>query len=278
MRLDLITVLFSIFVIPFASIATAEVLILDCGEATNGRKIAYSINQSSVELIGQDEHSAVTVQRTLTAEGRIVSSYLLNDTNQVSSVVSISPDADNPSQYSVQRAITSTGEFSEFTCLRDFELEARLSDGITALLVDLEDFPKPLDVLVYGAMDQQGVEIDKQETIESNLSRIPRILTETELNSFYRSASSCWVVDNMADWSKVAVTVEFSLDRNGRVDGDIELTGYSGDDEALAGLAFSAARRAILRCQGSGYDLPSQSYDYWKTMSITFDPTTMRLQ
>ena len=38
-------------------------------------------------------------------------------------------------------------------------------------------------------------------------------------------------------------------------------------------LAFEAGRRAILRCQRSGYDLPEEKYPLWKRMEITFDPS-----
>ncbi|MDO7707324.1 MAG: energy transducer TonB, partial [Loktanella sp.] len=43
-------------------------------------------------------------------------------------------------------------------------------------------------------------------------------------------------------------------------------------------IAFQAARRAILRCQSGGYQLPADKYDQWKEVEITFDPSGMRLR
>ena len=43
-------------------------------------------------------------------------------------------------------------------------------------------------------------------------------------------------------------------------------------------LAFQAARRAILRCQETGYSLPPDKYEQWKTIEMTFNPEQMRLR
>ena len=40
--------------------------------------------------------------------------------------------------------------------------------------------------------------------------------------------------------------------------------------------AFNAARRAILRCQGAGYDLPVDAYGTWYQVQITFNPADLR--
>ena len=74
----------------------------------------------------------------------------------------------------------------------------------------------------------------------------------------------------------MTVTVGFSLDKSGKVQGDIRMIGASGGDEAAATSAFQAARRAVLRCQKSGYDLPIEKYDNWRDVEITFNPENMR--
>ncbi|MEM6478789.1 MAG: energy transducer TonB, partial [Pseudomonadota bacterium] len=40
--------------------------------------------------------------------------------------------------------------------------------------------------------------------------------------------------------------------------------------------AFEAARRAIIRCGAKGFDLPSEKYDQWKEIEMTFNPEQMR--
>jgi hypothetical protein len=103
-------------------------------------------------------------------------------------------------------------------------------------------------------------------------------LTGGEEDGFRRAVSSCWVVDNGAQWASVTVTVGFSMTQEGKVSGDVELLNFTGGDQATARAAFEAARRAILRCQSSGYPLPADKYEHWKDVELTFDPSTMRLR
>ena len=51
-----------------------------------------------------------------------------------------------------------------------------------------------------------------------------------------------------------------------------------GGTSGSQSIAFEAARRAILRCGASGYDLPADKYDQWREVEITFDPSGMRLR
>jgi hypothetical protein len=74
------------------------------------------------------------------------------------------------------------------------------------------------------------------------------------------------------------VTVGFSLGQDGLVIGDVRMVSASGGNDAQTSTAFQAARRAILRCQSSGYKLPPEKYDQWQNVEITFDPSGMRLR
>lgn len=42
--------------------------------------------------------------------------------------------------------------------------------------------------------------------------------------------------------------------------------------------AFEAARRAILRCGATGYDLPAEKYGQWRDIEMTFNPEKMRIK
>jgi hypothetical protein len=278
MRRHITRLLLTVFSVFSASILHGEIMVLDCGDETQGRKIAYLISPPHVQLIGQDEPSGVIVQRTITSEGRIVNSYLHSGSNQVVSVVSITPKSDELNEYKVQRAVTSTGEFTEFNCSRDKDVELLLSQSIAAILEDLSDFQKPLDVLLYSAMDLKGISIERSDASLASLLRTPEPLTDEDRRRVARQISSCWVVDNRADWSKVSVTVRVNLDSDGKVRGDVELIDYSGGDDVTARGAFEAARRAILRCQSSGYNLPVESHEEWESSTIAFDANTMRVQ
>jgi len=68
------------------------------------------------------------------------------------------------------------------------------------------------------------------------------------------------------------------LSQEGRIEGDIRLVGATGGSDEQARAAFQSARRAILRCGASGYDLPADKYDRWRDVEVTFDPSTMRLR
>ena len=103
-------------------------------------------------------------------------------------------------------------------------------------------------------------------------------MSGAEEDAFRRSIAQCWNVDVGAEWTRVTVTIGFSLTREGRVDGEIRLVNAQGGDQTQSNAAFQAARRAVLRCGASGYDLPSDKYDRWREVEVTFDPSTMRLR
>jgi len=102
-------------------------------------------------------------------------------------------------------------------------------------------------------------------------------MTGSERDSFRVSVNRCWNVDPGSVAARVTVEVGFELDRNGLVVGQPRLISAQGDQSA-ADTAFEAARRAILRCQSGGYQLPADKYDQWKDVVITFDPSGMRLR
>ena len=87
-----------------------------------------------------------------------------------------------------------------------------------------------------------------------------------------------WNVDVGSEAARVTLTVAFDLDPQGRVQGDIRRVGGQGGSEAAIEAAFQSARRAILRCQGDGYQLPQDKYDQWKQIEMTFNPDEMRLR
>ncbi|MCK0095323.1 energy transducer TonB [Yoonia sp. F2084L] len=103
-------------------------------------------------------------------------------------------------------------------------------------------------------------------------------MTDGERDSFRVAVNRCWNVDPGSVAARVTVEVGFSLDREGRVQGnEVRLLSSDGDQSAT-NTAFEAARRAILRCQSGGYQLPADKYDQWKDIVITFDPSGMRLR
>ena len=104
-------------------------------------------------------------------------------------------------------------------------------------------------------------------------------LSSGEKESLRVAVSNCWNVDVGGRSADTVVTVSISLDRNGKVVGnEVELIGSEGGDEAAVRTAFGAARRAILRCQNGGYQLPAEKYEQWKVVEMTFNPEKMRVK
>lgn len=103
-------------------------------------------------------------------------------------------------------------------------------------------------------------------------------MTGAERDSFRIAVNRCWNVDPGSVAARVTVEVGFSLNRDGTVIGnEVRLISSDGDQSAT-NTAFEAARRAILRCQSGGYELPDDKYEQWKDVVITFDPSGMRLR
>lgn len=134
--------------------------------------------------------------------------------------------------------------------------------------------------------ERQSSEEDVAAALEAALgaaSQAPAVpagppMTGAERDSFRLAVNRCWNVDPGSVAARVTVEVGFSLDREGRVQGnEVRLISSDGDQSAT-NTAFEAARRAILRCQSGGYQLPADKYDQWQDVVITFDPSGMRLR
>jgi hypothetical protein len=103
-------------------------------------------------------------------------------------------------------------------------------------------------------------------------------MTGAEREALRVAVQSCWNVDVGSAASRVTVTVGVELDRQGRVTGEVRRISAEGGDGRAQDTAFQAARRAVLRCQRDGYDLPVEKYDRWRSLELVFNPEGMRLR
>ncbi len=104
-------------------------------------------------------------------------------------------------------------------------------------------------------------------------------LSSAEKDSLRIAVRQCWVVDVGSMAANITVTVGFSLDKSGKVvPGSLDMLGFEGGEGRPVETAFEAARRAILRCQRGGYNLPSEKYSHWQDIEITFNPENMRIK
>ena len=105
-------------------------------------------------------------------------------------------------------------------------------------------------------------------------------MTGSERDAFRLAVSGCWSVEVGSEASQVTLVVDFELDRGGQVIGNnVELVSATDGSADAIDTAFTAARRAILRCQSStGYSLPDEKYESWRRVRMTFDPSGMRME
>lgn len=96
-------------------------------------------------------------------------------------------------------------------------------------------------------------------------------LTQSEMDALRSQIQACWNPPaGISDAGNLRVSVRFSLDRSGRVEGQPRVTESSGNRQA-----DESARRAVLICGQSGYRLPEEKYDAWRDVIVNFDPSDM---
>jgi len=104
-------------------------------------------------------------------------------------------------------------------------------------------------------------------------------LSSGEKDALRLAVQGCWVVDPGAQSAGVTVTIAMSMEQNGKVvQSSLRMIDSEGGDSSAVDAAFQAARRAILRCQKSGYDLPAEKYGQWNEIEMTFNPERMRIR
>lgn len=105
-------------------------------------------------------------------------------------------------------------------------------------------------------------------------------LTGGQKDAFLLEVGRCWILGALStNAMQSKVVVRFELNRDGTPDiGSIRMTGFEGGTAAGAKKAYETARRAIIRCGKNGYNLPTDKYEQWKIVNITFNPENMRLK
>ena len=102
-------------------------------------------------------------------------------------------------------------------------------------------------------------------------------ISQADIDGLRLAVEECWNVGILSsDALQVVVTIGFELSRDSRpVPGTIRLVEAQGGGQAAQMTAFEAGRRAIEECGMTGYGLPSDLYDQWRMVEITFNPARM---
>jgi hypothetical protein len=96
----------------------------------------------------------------------------------------------------------------------------------------------------------------------------------SERESLRFAIQNCWNVGALSvEASRMTVSVGFSLTPQGVPDqSSLRIVDFNGGSEAGAQQAFDVARRAILMCGRSGFDLPASKYGRWRDVVVDFRP------
>ena len=137
------------------------------------------------------------------------------------------------------------------------------------------DAPAASDPLAAALAEASDVEVGGADRPAAAPAGPP--LTRGEREGLRVAVEACWVVDVGSQAANVTVTLAMEMTPEGRVLSDtIEMIGSEGGDRQSAQVAFQAARRAVLRCEKGGYNLPRDKYEHWREIEMTFNPEKMR--
>ena len=151
--------------------------------------------------------------------------------------------------------------------------------------------PEPAPVETPPA-DPTPVPIDTTDAVNDALAQALGGASETapapsgpplsagEKEALRVAVSRCWNVGSLSSAAlATTVVVTVSMAQDGTPDNNsIRMASSSGGDNNSARQAFEAARRAIIRCGASGFDLPADKYAQWREIEMTFNPERMRIR
>jgi len=161
---------------------------------------------------------------------------------------------------------------ADYTVFEQETIDAAIGAMILAYVQGVFDGEKDKGVS-QGNKTDESLESLLDSALEPQPTTDPLTLKEKVALNF----KPCWVVDPGSRYSRVSVTVDLELTTDGKVvPSSMKLTSFEGGSEADARVAFQSVRRAILRCQKDGYDLPKDKYEQWRYVSVTADPRNMR--
>ncbi len=102
-------------------------------------------------------------------------------------------------------------------------------------------------------------------------------LSDGQREGFRLAVQACWDLGAVStDTLRTIVEVRFEMRPDGfPVSSSIRVVSSRGGTEVSTQIALDKARQAIIGCarDNGGYDLPAESFDDWKDIIITFDPT-----
>ncbi|SFR57719.1 hypothetical protein [Litoreibacter janthinus] len=105
-------------------------------------------------------------------------------------------------------------------------------------------------------------------------------ITRSEKGAFILGIQKCWNVGALGtDALAVSVVVGFQMEQDAKpVTSSIRMISSTGGSGDAVKRAYEAARRAIIRCGATGYDLPLDKYDQWREVQVSFNATRREIR
>jgi len=105
-------------------------------------------------------------------------------------------------------------------------------------------------------------------------------ITAIQMKQMRTAIGKCWNVGMLSSTAlRVSVNLRVEMDESGKPkEASIEMISFEGGSAEDAAAAFKAAKRAIMRCAGDGYDLPPAEYEVWRVLSLVFDVSGMAME
>jgi colicin import membrane protein len=96
-------------------------------------------------------------------------------------------------------------------------------------------------------------------------------LSQSEMDALRSQLAGCWTIPaGVENADQLKVTVEFSLSRDGHLEGAPRVVQSAGSRPA-----DESALRAVNICNQRGFNLPSDKYQAWANVVVHFDPSDM---
>ena len=112
------------------------------------------------------------------------------------------------------------------------------------------------------------------ETGTGGAAPLGQPLSISERDGFRTAIQQCWNVGALSlEAARMDVSVEFRMTPDGRPDpASLRMVDQRGGSQTAAQNAFEVARRAIIMCGRSGYELPPGKYGRWREVIVDFRP------
>ncbi|MBO6717562.1 MAG: TonB C-terminal domain-containing protein [Rhizobiaceae bacterium] len=112
-----------------------------------------------------------------------------------------------------------------------------------------------------------GARSSEQAALGGERTTTGEKLTQSEMDALRQQLNDCWLRPAGMSDEDLRTSVRFSLDQSGRLAGPPRIEATSGNRQF-----DESALRAVWKCDQAGLRVPSDRYEAWAEVLVTFDP------